>query len=303
METKNKILGIWKAIIKDIESKILFIILISITIPFAAITFLMDQGPTIFEVFTFALLGTMCLFLIHFKQEINDISEDNNKILKNVKRIELQEVSKNVKQSEFYMEIKDSLQKSNHKVYLMYLEPFIPNQSYEQADIPYEQPYEQADIIKEKVDYFRDKNTILEKKFKNDSFQLYQILSIENPDKLRMALDMIKKFKNQKNFNLNCVGFSTHDNMLIQEEKIEGLSIQIIDESKVFIISRRIKRPKEAETDYISSSYHLLQVLRGYYNEIWDSSIPIVNCGILVINKKTGKYYIDEITELINKNR
>jgi hypothetical protein len=211
----------------------------------------------------------------HRSTTVIGMLEKQSKKLDEVKRIEIEGSTKLMNQSKFYENIEKAMRNVREKALLMYLEP--------------DPPESQSIRIPEKIRYFKNKLEILQDR---PHVNIDQIVSIENLEKYEWVKTILGEYEGRRGFDLKCIGWiKDNGNGSLRLDKVDGLSVQIIDYEQVFIISVRQSRTFNYHQDCWTNDKNIVTSLQYYFEEIWANAISLMTDGVLNVQnlEKLGK--------------
>lgn len=206
----------------------------------------------------------------HHRKESNrsttviEMLEKQSKKLDEVKRIEIEGATKLMNQSKFYEHLEKAMRNVREKALLMYLEPNSPES--------------QSIRIPEKIRYFKNKLEILRG---HPHANIDQIVSIENLEKYQWVKTILSEYEGRKGFDLKCIGWiKDNGNGSLRLDKVDGLSVQIIDYEQVFVVSVRQSRTFYNHQDCWTNDKNIVTSLQYYFEEIWANAISLMTDGV-----------------------
>ncbi len=241
---------------------------------------------SVISLYTSVLVIAMTYYIYeHHKKESNKFEEikavlkENSNKFEEVKRIEIEGGTKLMDQCKFYSSLGNAMEKAREKTLLMYLEPSPPEK--------------QSIRIPEKINYFKNKTKLLRDR---PQLNIDQIISIENVDKFEWVKTILEDFKGRKGFNLKYIGW-IYDNInnSLRLEKVDGLSVQLIDNEHAFIISVRQARTFNFHQDCWTNDKNIITSLQYYFEETWSNAISLMTDG------EVNMQNLDNLTKAIEK--
>ena len=110
------------------------------------------------------------------------------------------------------------------------------------------------------------------------------IVAVNNKSKLDWVKYLINKHKTRNNFSLHVSTFDT-------DQPVPALSVQIVDDVRLYIIdvTRGHHSANDPDQDLLSCDNDLIKHFIRYYDKYWSSTIPL---------KEGATIYADNLNQL-----
>lgn len=152
--------------------------------------------------------------------------------------------------SQLYLHLIHSTRAAKHRVYNTYFGHIPP----EQSNLP------------AKGDYFEAMTKIAKTKSSLE-FRRIVLLTEANKEWIR---EMVNEFENHKNISIRV--YQSPDN------RIRPLSIQLYDDQEAYLI-HLVDRPPGQPRDIVIKESVAVSILNQYYEDFWNASNPVLDCG------------------------
>jgi len=182
--------------------------------------------------------------------------------------------------SENLNEVKVALQKHT-RIELLSEEEFydkflfyVTNHAVNNVDISY------MDIHKprtSKKSYKKEYYEKITEFIKSNSRITFRRLIRNTEDNLKWVREIVEQLKGCGNFSLRVYDHADKDS-----REIATVSVQRIDNNFTFLVALGEQRPIEAKRDVFIQSEELARIFVRYYNQIWNSSIRILEDGEII---------------------